>query len=56
MNTTIKITIQHKDYIWIKDAMSFEHGVTIAENLQKTLGLIGRTYISSSCGKQTWIR
>lgn len=53
---TIKVTIQHKDYEWIVNAHSFEHGITLAENLQEKLGLIGRTYIISSCGKQTWIR
>jgi hypothetical protein len=53
---TIKITIQHKDYEWVLDAHSFEHGITLAENLQEKFGLIGRTYIISSFGKQTWIR
>ena len=56
MKYMLKITIQHKNYEWVKDAHSFEEGVLIAENLQHKLGLIGRTYIISSCGKQTWIR
>jgi hypothetical protein len=56
MQHNIKITIQHKNYEWVKEAHSFEHGITIAQNLQERLGLIGRTYITSSCGKQTWIR
>ncbi len=52
----IQITITHKQYKWIENAMSFEHGITLATNLHERLGLIGRTYITSSCGKQTWIR
>ena len=56
MQHNIKITIQHKNYEWVKEAHSFEYGITIAQNLQEKLGLIGRTYIASSCGKQTWIR
>ncbi len=56
MKFMLKITIQHKNYEWVKDAHSFEEGVLIAENLQHKLGLIGRTYVISSCGKQTWIR
>jgi len=56
MQHSIKITIQHKKYEWVKEATSFEHGITIAQNLQEKFGLIGRTYIASSCGKQTWIR
>jgi len=56
MKTTIKIIIQHKNFEWVKEAHSFEHGIIIAENLQKKFGLIGKTYITSSCGKQIWIR
>ena len=56
MNYTFKITIRHKSFEWVKEAHSFEHGVVIAENLQAKFGLIGRTYIFSSCGRQTWIR
>jgi len=52
----LTITIDHYNYQWILKAYSFEHGVTLAENLHNKLGLIGRTYITSSCGKQTWIR
>jgi hypothetical protein len=55
MKQNIKITIRHKSYEWVKNAHSFEHGITIAENLHKKFGLIGKTYIMSSCGKQTWI-
>ena len=53
---SIKITIQHKNFEWVKCAHSFEHGIIIAQNLQEKFGLIGRTYIFSSCGKKTWIR
>lgn len=56
MQQNIKITIKHKEFEWVKDCHSFEHGINIAQDLQEKLGLIGRTYISSSCGKQTWIR
>jgi len=56
MQMNIKITIQHKNHEWVLEAHSFEHGITLAENLHNRLGLIGRTYILSSCGKQTWIR
>lgn len=56
MQQTIKITIQHKNFEWVKEAHSFEHGITIAENLHEKIGLIGRTYILSSCGRQSWIR
>jgi hypothetical protein len=56
MQMNIKIRIIHKNYEWVKIAHSFEEGIILAENLQKNLGLIGRTYILSSCGKQTWIR
>lgn len=52
----LKITINHKNYQWIEECLSFEHGITIAQNLHEKMGLIGRTYILSSCGKQTWIR
>ena len=56
MNFMLKITIQHKNFEWVKNAHSFEEGLIIAENIQLKFGLIGRTYIISSCGKQTWIR
>lgn len=56
MYKPIKITIKHKNFEWVKDAHSFEHGITIATNIQEQFGLIGRTYITSSCGKETWIR
>lgn len=52
----MRITISHKNYEWVIEAHSFEHGVTIAENMQNRMGLIGRCYINSECGKQTWIR
>jgi hypothetical protein len=52
----LKITIQHKNIEWVKEAHSFEHAIVIAQNLQNSFGLIGRTYITSSCGKQSWIR
>lgn len=52
----IKITIKNGSFEWIKDATSFENGINIAQDLHNRLGLIGRTYISSSCGAQTWIR
>lgn len=55
-NCMVKITINHKNYQWIEQCLSFEHGITIAQNLHEKMGLIGRTYILSSCGKQTWIR
>lgn len=56
MQKNIKITVKHKNFEWVLDAHSFEHGLALAENLQKKFGLIGRTYIISSCGKQSWIR
>lgn len=56
MQHSINITIQHGKFEWVKTAHSFEHGITIAQNLQEKFGLIGKTYIISSCGKQTWIR
>ena len=56
MQQNIKITIIHKVYEWVVEAQSFEHGVTIAQNMQEKMGLIGRTYVLSQCGKQTWIR
>lgn len=52
----VKITINHKNYQWTEQCLSFEHGIAIAQNLHEKMGLIGRTYILSSCGKQTWIR
>jgi hypothetical protein len=55
-DSKVKITIKHKNFEWVKEALSFEHGVKLAEDLQEKLGLIGRTYVSSSCGKETWIR
>jgi hypothetical protein len=56
MKFMLKIIIQHKKFEWVKDAYSFEQAILIAENIQRKFGLIGRTYITSSCGKQTWIR
>jgi hypothetical protein len=52
----MKIVIQHKNHEWVKLAYTFEHGIKIAESLQNRLGLIGRTYIISECGKTAWIR
>jgi len=46
----------HHTYEWVVEAHSFEHGVTIATNMQERMGLIGRTYILSECGKQGWIK
>jgi len=54
--TMLKVTIQHKQFSWQYDVPSFEYGIILANNLQEKFGLIGRTYILSSCGKQTWIR
>ncbi len=34
--------------------MNFEHGVTVAEQTASRLGLIGRVYVTGSCGKSTW--
>jgi hypothetical protein len=51
---TIKVT--HKNYSWTLNALSFEHGVKLAEQLHERLGLIGRTYIECSNGNITWIR
>ena len=39
MQHNIKITIQHKNYEWGKGSSPFEHGITIAQNLQEKLGL-----------------
>jgi hypothetical protein len=55
-DSKVRINIKHKNFVWVKEALSFEHGVKLAEDLQEKLGLIGRTYVSSSCGKETWIR
>jgi hypothetical protein len=52
----VQILIEHQNYTWQIEALSFEHGINLAKSLHERLGLIGRTYISSSCGKQTWIR
>ena len=52
----LKVTIQHKQFIWQYDCPSFEYGIILANNLQIKFGLIGGTYVLSSCGKQTWIR
>ena len=52
MKHSIKITIQYQNYEWIKEVQSFEHGLVLARNLYEKFGLIGRAYITSSCGKQ----
>ena len=51
----MKVTIKNGSFEWIKDCMSFEHGVTIAKELHERLGLIGRTYVYGSDGQTTWI-
>jgi hypothetical protein len=55
MQRSIKIIVKNKLYEWVINAHSFEHGILLAENLHNRLGLIGRTYIYSECGKSTWI-
>jgi hypothetical protein len=44
----MKVTINHKNWQWIKDCTSFDDGIRIR------LGLIGRTYVSVN-GQTTWI-
>jgi hypothetical protein len=56
MKEQIIITIQHKNFEWVKPVYSFQQGIILAQNLHEKFGLIGRTYIISSCGKQAWIR
>ena len=51
-----KVTVKHKNYEWEIEAHSFFYGVKLAENMHEKMGLIGRTYITGSCGSQTWIR
>ena len=37
------------------DAMSFEHGLSIAREKYFSMGLIGRYYVSSNSGECVWI-
>jgi hypothetical protein len=50
----MKVTINHKNWQWIKDCTSFDDGIRIAKELHERLGLIGRTYVSVN-GQTTWI-
>ena len=52
----VKVTMSWQKAEWDYEAHSFEAGLVKCNATYEKLGLIGRAYIISSCGKMTWIR
>lgn len=47
----VTIIMEYQIYKFEFEAMSFEHAMTIAKEKHDRMGLIGRAYVYSSCGK-----
>lgn len=53
--SAVTIQLTNGSNTWKYEALSFDAGITEANIRRERMGLIGRSYLVSSCGKSTYI-